>query len=170
MHYREIVEEFPRVEGPPRSKGLHVSDIIRDMVPHNTWENNLFMEVGFIWERALSLAFGEELANRPGEIVKDGIAMSPDGMDWENWVLEEYKSTWKSSRHLPVDNEYWMRQTQAYCLALGTCVVRMRILYVMGNYAGSGPQYKVYEIHFTSRELEENWQAILNHARHKSWL
>jgi len=170
MHYKEIQEEFPRRQGPPRSPGLHLTDIIVDIVKPKTSDNDLFKEPGFIWEELLSFAFGQSLADRPGEIVVDGIAMSPDGMDWENWVVHEYKVTWRSTNKLPVDNAYWMMQLKGYCKGLGATAAKMRILYLMGNYRGSGPQYTVWEMQFSKLEIDENWEAIVNHAKFRGWL
>jgi len=41
----------------------------------------------------------------------------------------------------------------------------MRILYLMGNWKGSGPTYEVWHVFATSHDLEENWRMIMNHAR-----
>jgi len=170
MNYRILDEPFPLLDGPPRSPGLHLTNIIKDMLPDRSTDNELWKEPGFIWVVLLSLAFGQRMPNRPGEITLDGIAMSPDGMDWDAWVVHEYKCTWKSVRKEPMDDAYYMMQAMGYCKGLGAKTVVMRMLYLMGDYRGSGPQYKVYEIVFSERELEENWEAILNHAKFRGWL
>jgi len=40
----------------------------------------------------------------------------------------------------------------------------------MGDYRGSGPQWRSWEAEFTDRELEENWSSIVSHAKKKGWL
>ena len=177
MHYRLLNEPFPMAQGPPRSPGIHLTNITNDIyytVLHgkdNRTDNQIWGEVGFIWEELLTMAFREKLANRPGEIMLEGVAMSPDGMDWENWVVHEYKVTWRSSAKLPVDDERWMMQAKGYCKGLGAKTVVMKILYLMGDYRENRePVYKVYEIVFSPQELEENWQMVMAHAKWRGWL
>ena len=162
------------MEGPPRSPGLHVTKIIKAMeeeVFHKkyaNWENAMY--IGFIWEELLSLAFREYLGKRPDELELDGIAGSPDGIDFENWILEEYKCTWRSAKTPPWEIWKYMTQVKAYCKMLDTRVVKMRILYLNGYYDGKGPVYKCYLISFTQLEIEENWIMLVNYARSKGWL
>lgn len=115
-------------EGPPRSPGLHLSDILTvilrkvdptryasDFTPTQT-EN--YQDAGFFWEDILGSAFaGRALLAaseqddpheavtrfRPGEITCDGVICSPDAfvIDREDALVdEEYKVTWKSARSL----------------------------------------------------------------------
>ncbi len=67
---------------------MHLSDVIHDMdvtllktQETDIDERTLFQfEKGYLWEVALSRAFAEKAAVRPGEIELDGIIMSPDGV------------------------------------------------------------------------------------------
>ena len=176
MKYTLLNEQFPFKNGPPRSGGLHLTDITRDMyltILHgrdNSTDNNLWAEPGYLWEELLEWAYAKRNPHRIGEITLDGITGSPDGMDWENWVLYEDKFTWRSTKKEPMDDERWMMQVKGYCKMLGTCKVKMRVFYCMGDYRGSGPQYKVYELYFTQREVDEHWEGIVNHAKWKGWL
>ena len=94
--------------------------------------------------------------------------MSPDGIGEDPagevpMALEEYKATWKSTKQMPEENFYYMTQIKSYCHALDTPVAVMRIFYLMGDYRGSGPQYRVARYKFTAKELTDNWAMILRH-------
>jgi hypothetical protein len=194
----ETIESLVFEAAPQRTPGLHVSQIIKsiciDIDPKRfTQENERLpwerFESGFTFERVLEVALQSRRADifRPGEVEKDGIILSPDGIDaagdefsfaatwvpgYVDWVLEEYKFTWMSSREAPDAAKFihWFWQMKAYCYALETLRARLRVLFVNGDYQGSGPQYKVWDIQFTERELIENWNMLLGQARAKGWL
>jgi hypothetical protein len=137
----------------------------------------LTAEIGLLWERALSKIMREKYAVRPPQIRLDGIWMSPDGLSHVEdlgslsigpdpqgevpVVVEEYKTTWQSTKRSPSDNFKYMMQVKAYCKAIGTNVAVMRIFYVMGDYKGSGPICRVARIKFTDEELDQNWDMLL---------
>ena len=169
-----------RGSGVPRSSGpgiVHASTIIhyietkvgRGYKGKGFEDFALAGEVGFLWEDLLSLVLRDRMAIRIGEVVLDGITCSPDGLgpDVEGYpepvVLEEYKCTWKSSRH-PIDSQwYYMQQLKTYCKAVGVKVAVMRVLYLMGNYKGSGPQYRVFRFTFDQQEIDETWAMLVAH-------
>jgi hypothetical protein len=167
---------------PERTSGLHLTDIIRSImidagmlktVSGSEWgEDSLNMagEVGFMWEEILSSALKNRLPDRIGEILLNGVYMSPDGLDVQDWCLWEYKAVWHSVRRSPADNWKWMSQVKGYCKGLGCQDVKMAILYINGDWKGGGPQYKGYAIHFEEIEIEENWEMIVGHARGKGWI
>lgn len=160
----------------PRAEGIHLGHVIKSLETSvglgykgdGFNDMQLTAEVGLLWERALSKIMGEKYGIRPPQMQLDGIWMSPDGIGddpagEEPMVLEEYKATWKSTKGMPEENFYYMCQVKSYCHALGTPVAVMRIFYLMGDYKGSGPQYRVARYRFTQRELEDNWRMILQH-------
>lgn len=181
----------PIGSGVPRSVDkLHLSDVISYIMYHmgkgykaGTWnaDIDLTRDVGFLWERVLEMAYADRMAERIGEVELDGIIGSPDGYGYDKdiydlnnniiWVgnndliLEEYKATWKSSKNVPTDNFRYMLQIKSYCqmLHLQTCV--MHIIYLMGDYKGGGPQYRLCRIEFDQAELDSNWRVITDHAR-----
>jgi hypothetical protein len=97
--------------------------------------------------------------------------------------VHEFKLTWKSSRRrgktqeeaetaekIRVIEEWmWMTQLKAYCAESGTRWGALHVFWVMGNYGRdtddpySKPYYSIWDIEFTQREIEENWQMIRNH-------
>jgi hypothetical protein len=186
MQIKELPFDLPANEWSedthPRSEGLHlgtiIADIERTLNPNMaSWQGEWAMAGGFIWERVLSREFlGPQLKTgkivRPGELQVDGIYMTPDGYDTHENVLEEWKCTWKSLNN-PIEGpkfwRYWT-QTKAYARAMGTDKCRLRVLYLMGDYKGSGPCAKTYEAVFSQKEMDNNWSMIVSHAKTKGWL
>lgn len=175
---------------PPRSDGWHLSEIIRDLMNRTVFKNKrqdfaklrpedqkqavLRWEVGFIWEVIVENVYRQRMQARrsahgvvrQSEMTVEGVHMTPDGWRVEDDVEEEYKATWKSSVKLDAFEEEffeWLVQNRAYCRALRTNRSEFFILFVNGDYRGSGPQSKKVEVEYTQRELDENWQMILNH-------
>ena len=79
----------------------HVTRIIRDIEAKLSLSNRgpgfedmeLTREVGFLWEELLSMVFANRMVVHPvGEIEKDGIVGSPDGVG-EDPVHPEYESS-----------------------------------------------------------------------------
>jgi len=145
-----------------RSKGLHLSKIIRDIMM--TLEPSVFkpdmvnggivkfsretqvkFEVGFVWEEMIQRSWlpaqglsGELI--QPGEQTLDGIHMTPDAFNIKEWAIEEWKATWRSmNKAATVELLYknfwhWMVQIKAYCWAMETERARLRVLFLNGNY------------------------------------
>jgi len=174
MNCKRLDEEFPWTEGPPRSPGMHLSDVIKslmdelfgDMYPDND-DPRLQFEKGYLWEETLTMAFGKKAAVRPTEVELDGIACSPDGIDFDDdgMFLEEYKCTMKGTKHQPKDNQYYMLQVKGYCHVLGCTRAIMRIFHLAGDWSPPSPDYRVWQFDFTKQELVENWIMLLNHAK-----
>jgi hypothetical protein len=190
--------------GEGREPGRHVSEIIHHLRlvrgaktgPEDEMPG-LRMFAGFMWEVALEWAFKllmglrEGVAKQPKCQLRH-IHMSPDGLDVEDpaeFVLEEYKLTWRSMRWMSAfkprgkwidltfeeafeENFFdWSLQIPAYlkCLSesLGRPVrkARLYVFFVMGDYSFErkrGPQIRVFELEYTDEELEQNWTVLLN--------
>lgn len=182
---------IPQGSGEERTEGVHLTQIIKSIEKELGWDYkgkgfddiDLTMEIGFWWEDMLGKVMADRMAAfRPGEVVKDGIIGSPDGLgpfpgmaDGENiilkpskeLILEEYKFTWKSCKKPPTDNWYYMTQGKSYCYMTGTTACLWRICYCNGNYKGSGPIYRECFVRFTEMELWQNWEMITSHAKEK---
>lgn len=140
-------------------------------------------EKGYLWEVALSRAFGEKAAHQIGEVEFDGIIVTPDGVITELDVLnisrpkssnyddsaiigvEEYKCTALSPDKSPANMWQWLMQVKGYCKMLGVTKCIFRVLHHVAIMHDPGNAYQPWEIVFTQAELDENWQAILNHAK-----
>jgi hypothetical protein len=170
VRVRELKEEFPWTteQTESRSPGIHLTEAIHriaETMYHTqavrmiTPEAKMQWEKGWLWETALSQAFGEKAAIRPGEVELDGVIGSPDGVMWDDnggLVVEEYKCTTFSSNKSPTDVWKWMMQVKGYCKMLGKLKCVFRILHL-----DFVPVYKVWEIEFTQGEVDENWVSIM---------
>jgi hypothetical protein len=185
--------------GEGRPTGLHLSDIIRDMRvaagkpvegPEGEQEG-VRMQAGFIWETVVELMLaGADLYSawelaakrymaavrcdvvKQVQLEKDGIHMTPDGVDFATGAVESYKATWRSERKADSADEFedhfgfWLNAEASYCLAAGVDTCRFFICWMNGRYSfrqGEGPSWKMYEVVWTEEELLDNWTAILKH-------
>lgn len=184
MIITKISEPFPETvfrQSHVRSGGVHLSEVIRDMEETlwpgkyegtRGWDLNSCAQVGVFWEVVLSWAYRDTFATDIGEVELDGIVGTPDGVssDDEGVYLEEYKASWKSSKNQPTDIFHYRMQGMGYCKMLGLDRIVFRILHVMGDYAGSGPVYNVWDIRWDQKEIDEAWESLVNHARYRGWL
>ena len=182
-----------RPAGPHRSEGCHVSEIIRSIendvtrpgkrkpISELTGEERrrmgAYVHGGFAWEEIIRRAVvemylaSEDRFMSPGEFELDGIYGTPDWIDTEDWAIEEFKCTWRSSRRPITENFWaWWVQIKAYCRMAGVETARLRVFFVNGDYRESGPQIKMYQASFTDEELKDNWHMLLEHAREKGWV
>lgn len=192
MKLLEAVEDsavFLKAAQQERTPGLHLSDIIKRIMVERDPERfsdpliAMRLEVGFIWEQIIERALRDRLPNliRIGEIEEDGILMTPDALEADGNVLEEWKATTKTSSEkqtkdsFETDLWYWLMQVKAYARRMGVLRARIRVFYLNGDY-GKGqykdgkrpplvPQVYRYELEFTQRELDENWRTILSYKK-----
>lgn len=160
--------------------------------------NPLHLEMGLAWENMLEDGLKERLhdasgeeSERPGELVtEEGIVFSPDLILYNGVTrLGEIKLTWMSSREMPRDNyqtgfppkfDKWLVQMKSYAYQLETPYARLYAFFVNGEYAWmrkgadrsqpGGPQLMAWDLEFTKRELTENWQMMIQHAKHAGLL
>lgn len=168
-----------------RSTGLHASqiygDLFQDLEPtrfrSDSKPNIVKMAVGLAWEQWLekTLQAMGEMVERPKEqMSEEGIAYSPDllvvnGKD----RVGEIKATWMSSYGAPSDPKFnkWFVQIMLYCWWLQIPDARLYGLFLGGDYREHrDPQFLVWDISFSLRELRENHQMNINHAKHKKLL
>lgn len=186
---RDLVSVNP--DSVTRSPGLHVTDIISDIMAkidpkryggeRDTTDAENWQEAGFLWESILTDALRSKIAYsetrlRPGELTKDGIVGSPDAVaidDPTTLVVEEYKCTWKSSRDFDLLDKrflYWLLQLRAYCYLAETFHARLFVFHINGDYTRFVPHVAAYAITFTRTDLVENWTMLVNTARARGWL
>lgn len=179
------------VSAGPRSAGLHMSDIYGslyqglepDRYDKSRPMNPLLLELGLEFESILEQSLKSRLTGvgeRCGEFTtEEGIIYSPDLIIFNGHTrLGEIKLTFMSSREMPVEVtdagfpakfDKWLVQMKAYCYNLELNYARLYALFVYGDYdrsKGPNPQFRAWDIEFTARELKENWQMLMNHARH----
>jgi hypothetical protein len=180
-------------EGYERTPGLHMSSLYNSL--YEELEPKRFaksskpdatrMELGTSFEEVLEPALSARLlGSRPGEfITTDGtdIIYTPDhlifnGPEGNKLVLGEFKCTWMSIRNGITDQRFakWMTQMKLYCHHLETPYARLYTLFVNGDYSWrgphGGPHVRAWDITFTKRELVDEWNLVLRHARRKGLL
>lgn len=179
-----IHQPFPETrfrQSHARSGGVHLSRIIQDMeetlYPDRfkstaCWDLSAAAQAGVFWETVLEQAYGDMFALDVGEITLDNIVMTPDGVNFddEGAYVEEYKLTWKSSSQDPIGVFKYRMQGLGYCKGLGLTRILYRILHLMGDYKGSGPQYRVWMVEWEQAEIYEAWESIVNHAKYRGWI
>lgn len=180
----------------PRSPGLHVSAIISDMMAkafpekYGTDQGDQlrenYQETGFAFEDVLGKAFAErqQVTFRPGEIVRDGVICSPDGITvgklytpgagtLHTMYGNEFKCTWKSMRGFDLYAPkflYWLYQIKAYAHVLDLREWELCVLFLNGDWKPPVPHVKRYFLTFEPHEPAEAWQQLLAHARHEGML
>lgn len=179
----------------PRTPGLHQSKILHKVL--ELWDKDRFgpkegepayanFMMGLIFEQALENAWVDrermvrpELI-RPGEIVKDGIIVTPDGYDIEHGRPEEYKFTKMSCRQPITDRKFWHYwiQLKAQAYVTGSNEGVLWLCHVNGNWSKdfrndpeSGYVIRGWWDRWTDLELQENWANIyLRNALRWGWL
>jgi hypothetical protein len=185
--------DFTLIDDPSRPKGLHVSRIInsimqkmepkryrKDQTPAEVASGHAKMQMGLAIEAMLEAGFVKYCfphVLRPGPIKHEGIWMTPDGLDDQEWAIHEYKLTWYSAatKECPTDHVYlpWIWQILAYCRAFDTLVGYLTVCHVCGVYPAGKPTPLppvTYRLEFTPLERAENWVMLKNEAIGNGWL
>lgn len=165
-----------------RSPGIHASDIYNSLYAgldpkryrYDGPPNPLLLALGTAWEVALErllIANGVK-AERPGEIMSpEGIAYSPDLIIFNEVPrLGEIKLTSMSAKDMPIEPttglpnkiDKWLCQMMLYAHWLGLQDGWLAVLFLHQPW---NPDLRVFELQWTERELRENHQMIIRHAR-----
>lgn len=169
--------------GYVRSPGLHMSDIYNALYAKldkaryakGGGPDVEKMELGMAFEEALEVSLRERLfkSDRPGEFTtREGVIYNPDQLFYEpDFRLGEFKCTWYKDVGLR-DKRFdkWLTQMKSYCYHLGTPYARLYTFFVNGNYKPPTPRLKAWDIEFTSRELNDNWNMMLRFAEREGLL
>jgi len=186
--------------GVGRPGGLHLSAVIHEMkvaAGEKVGEIKgdqpyMRMQEGFLWETALEYMIGGlslddaiELAFKRYMIAlrknictqvaleKDGIHMTPDGLDKAEGRLESYKCTRRSLKKVLTKEDFemnfwpWLVQEKSYAIAAGVDTVTWIVLFQAGDYGkgkGTGPRAMQATAVFTAQELVDNWRNVLVNA------
>lgn len=170
---------FPYRRQEPRAPGLHVSNVIRDMMEtagvaagHGPIDDvaRRKIEAGYVWEDALSEAWargaeGRVGVIRPEPVVVDGIVVSPDGIDCGRGLVVEYKFTARSAAGKEPVPEGWLWQVGAYCRCYGMTEAEIHVCHFNGDYRERRrPMYCRWDVAWNVAELRKRWAALVAHA------
>lgn len=182
----------------PRGKGHHVSAIIRAIAMHtgvlapdsadepSMADSRIITDpvaitricIGLAWEEYYLGVFlkREGVKKHPGEILVDGIHMSPDGIsrDWVEQLnkpypgvmitrVHEVKATYKSINTVgDMSSQWlWLTQVKAYCKGVKTVHAKIHVLFLCGDYKYPlQPVVKEWDIQFTPKEIQDNWDML----------
>lgn len=131
----------------------------------------LMPALGVAWEEFRASTYPEdELIWQPGELERDGIYGSPDGM----WMalsgvegVDEPVAIWEckqTTKRIQGISELWMylRQGMAYCAQSGLRHVLYDICFLLGDYQRPyQPKGMVCLVEFTDMEVEGWWSKML---------
>jgi hypothetical protein len=157
LHLSGIIKRLARARDPQRFGGEGGPDPVR-------------MLGGLVFEDILEqgLAKRDPTLVRPGELKRDGIIGSPDGLsqDQDGAVIQEYKFTWMSSRHgLQSDRlKHYIEQIKGYCCMQGARRAILTILFVNDDYRSFQPKMRRYRLDFEAWELDDFWNMVLREA------
>lgn len=142
----------------------------------------LRMCVGLAWEDFLIPQL-QDVVDHPGEILYDGVYMSPDGEELSIFLHDagflhrlyviEVKCTWKSMNTVgdltdEKKNFMWLAQIRSYCKANSTRHAKLYVLFVCGDYSFPiTPQLVKFTLEFTQLELDDSWDFLLDYKREK---
>lgn len=158
-----------------RSPGVHVSNVISDLCVRlgffsgDTILTSVWAQLGCALEWAVIQRYARHYPNRYailGELEEDGLFGTPDLYDMDKNAVVEIKLSWMSTKQ-PVDGpKYWRYWTQvkAYCKMVDSELGYLNVAHVMGAYDGKGPAWREWEARFTRKEINDNWQMLLNNA------
>jgi len=190
----DVIAQQP---GYVRGSGVHMSELYgalyQDLEPGRYTGGTpdpLMLEAGLTLESIVEEGLKKRLIERPGEFVEPehGIIFSPDLIIFNHHVrVGEIKLTWLSSRETPSEPggqfppkfAKYITQMACYCRCLETPYARLIGFFVNGDYAflrkgekgkGPSPQLLAWDLTFTKRELDEEWNSVINFAKFKGLL
>lgn len=165
-----------------RSTGVHLSGVLQYLAyapggavssrnaqgGKQDFEENypMVMAMGHAWEE-FAVSLYPDLIWQPGEVERDEIYGTPDGITWglrykgeELDVNEEFKFTTKSMK-LPTEDWYFCRQGMSYCAMKGLNHVRWHVCWVHGDYKKQRwPIYTRTLVRFEDAEIERWWSVV----------
>ncbi len=184
LPFDELSIDLSPEKDRPRSPGIHLSTIIKDMLRTaginragrgnssiSAGAQHLTFEKGFLWERIIEYALKSQMEVdvdgnpddllRPGEVFMDGIYMTPDAINVREQRVEEWKSTGIRSKDFDIVSRRleWLWQGAAYARYFGFT----RAVFRVWHHTDMPPVVTQFEIEWTPEEIEQNWQRIVDH-------
>jgi hypothetical protein len=183
VHLSQVLHGIEQATGKRRD-----SKRIEDMDKRERAEFFARTEMGFIWEEMASRYFKPRMLLRRSAEVRDyepqpscwhdGIWLTPDGIDCDEdpCVLDEFKATTMSIGRMfralqngpeGIETEFWRwcAQIKGYLRATGLVRARLFVLWMVGDWAGSGPRVTTHLLEWTEEEINANWRMVTESAK-----
>lgn len=168
----------------PRTPGVHVqavnkylgiaagklSDSDDDGYPFQRFTPEcypLMPALGVAWEEfRASLYADDELLWQWGELERDGIYGTPDGL----WLVDPKTAVWeckRTSKKMQSVGDVWMymKQGMSYCAMLGQNRTKYDVLWDMGDYSRPyQPKSTEALVEFSDKEIEDWWRIVVKAA------
>ncbi len=169
----------------PRSPGVHVQAINKALgvaagklssdadedYPFERFTEEcypLMPALGVAWEELRASLYSEdELLWQPGELERDGIFGTHDGL----WMGEEATGIWEckqTTKRLQPITECWLylKQGLSYCAMSGLSHVLYDVCFLLGDYTRPyQPVGTQTLVEFTEKEISSWWAVILKTAK-----
>lgn len=135
------------------------------------------MAIGLSWEEFYikNILYAQGVVKHPGEMKLDAIHMTPDGESVETvkgktvLVIHEVKATYKSTNRDISKEWMWLTQLKCYCKGAKTRHGKLHVLFLCGNYKFPiQPTAKAWNIEFTQKELDDNWNLMCDYRNQRS--
>lgn len=179
----ERVESSLLPKPRPRTEGLHLSSLIRE-IERDVYGDDArpggqipqgFAEGGFLWEALCETMAKRYLGRKVGrfqtESLVDGVWMTDDWFRPDERRVYDFKQTWKSVASIGKWDEKflgYMVQLKSHCRRRKTTKGALVFMFVMGDWKRgpewSGPVGPVQiNFEFEPEELERNWRMVLRY-------
>ena len=174
----KVLQAVRKSQGFNVREGIHVSDLVYCL--HKAYIRRIALEP-IVEEDAVTLMWllgrghhgifeigASEVPVEADEIVGtvDLIQVAAGG--WNYPV--EIKTTRQSSNRPIIDQTHWFQQLASYCYMLGRQSGQLWVMYLNGNYKPPTPVPLAWNLEFSARELQENWQMLTNHAKDEGFI
>jgi len=142
--------------------------------------------IGLAWDQLYipEILSHEGVLDHPDEMCLDDVYMSPDGESisviitpttavgdrTRHIVIHEVKATYKSTKTVGdlTSQWMWLAQIKGYCKGAKTTFAVLHVLFLCGDYSYPiTPVNKVWELEFTQKEIDENWDLMRDYRDEK---
>lgn len=116
------------------------------------------------WKGRMLLRRAEEVPLEPqGELLLDGIYLTPDARNLQDRRGEEYKASWSSMikiRQFLVNFRRWYWQIACYAKVMEVTDYDLFVFWVNGNWKPPFPQIGIYRLKYEQSEIDRIWDMV----------
>lgn len=156
-----------------RSPGIHHSDVLSDLcIRLGLYEKSDLdmtrLQLGCALEDTIATRYSQQYPDRyirGEEMLLGDLPITLDLIDTYDYIPEEIKLTWISSRHDPREEKFkrFRWQVMSQCCAMVVTRGRLNITHLRGDYKGFEIHHNLWEYEWERHELENHKGRILRH-------